>query len=135
MQLIDFIVNQWQYNDRNKSTNPNIFYATAGAKCFNLSRVGMTEVSSLSTSQEKPDTRMFLPAQYALNHLHRNIIINSPDTDVFIISLMVSEKINANINFKTGNKNKKIIISVKMVKESLKDIYDAVVSLGLLNPC
>ena len=106
-------------------------YATAGTKCYNLSRVGMTEVSSLSISQEEADTRMFLHVQYALNHLQGNIIINSPDTDVFIISLMALEKINANINFKTGNKNKKIIISVKKIKESLKDKCDAVVSVGL----
>ena len=110
MQLIDFIVNQWQYDDRIKNTNPNIFYATAGTKCYNLSRVGMTEVSSLPISQEEADTRMFLHVQYALNHLQGNIIINSPDTDVFIISLMVSEKINANISFKTGNKNKKELL-------------------------
>ena len=106
-------------------------YATAGTKCYNLSRVGMTEVSSLSISQEEADTRMFLHVQYALNHLQGNIIINCPDTDVFIISLMALEKINANINFKTGNKNKKIIISVNKIKESLKDKYDAVVSVGL----
>ena len=110
MQLIDFIVNQWEYDDRNKNTNPDISYVTAGTKCYNLSRVGMTEVSSLSTSQEETDTRMFLHPQYALNHLQGNIIINSPDTDVFIISLMVSEKINANISFKTGNKNKKELL-------------------------
>ena len=70
----------------------------------------MTEVSRLSTSQEEADTQMFLHVQYALNHLQGNIIINSPDTDVFIISLMVSEKINANISFKTGNKNKKELL-------------------------
>ena len=131
MQLIDFIVNQWQYDDRIKNTNPNIFYATARTKCYNLSRVGMTEVSSSSTSQEEADTRMFLHVQYALNHLQGNITINSLDTDVSIISLMVSEKINAYINSKTGNKNKKRIISVNKIKESLKDKYDAVVSVGL----
>ena len=131
MQLIDFIVNQWQYDDRVKNTNPNIFYATAGTKCYNLSRVSMTEVSSLSTSQEEADTRMFLHVQYALNHLQGNIIINSPDTDVFIISLMVSEKINANINLKTSNKYKIRIINVSKIKESLKDKSDDVVSVGL----
>ena len=70
-----------------------------------ISRVDMTEVSSLSRPQEEADTRMFLHVQYALNPLQGNIIINSLDTDVFIISLIVSEKINGNINFKTGNKN------------------------------
>ena len=109
MQLTDFIVNQWQYDDRNK-TNPNIFYATAGAKSYNLPWVGMTEVSSFSTSQEEVVTRMFLHVQYVLNNLQGNII-NSSDTDVFI-SLMVSEKINANINSKISNQNKARIISV-----------------------
>ena len=65
-----------------------------------LPRVSMTEVSRLSTSQEEADTQMILHVQYALNHLQGNIIINSPDSDVFIISLMLSEKINANINLK-----------------------------------
>ena len=91
----------------------------------------MTEVSSLPTSQDEVDIRMFLHDQYALHHLQGNILINSPDTNVFIISLMVSEKINANINFKTDNKNKKRIIDVNKIKESLKDKYDAVVSVGL----
>ena len=44
---------------------------------------------------------------------------------------MVSEKIDANINFKTGNKNKARIISINKVKEALKDKYDVVVSIGL----
>ena len=44
---------------------------------------------------------------------------------------MVSEKIDANINFKTGNKNKARIISINKVKEALKDKYDTVVSVGL----
>ena len=121
--------NKMQLIDRIKNTNPNIFYAIAGTKCYNLSKFGMTEVSSLSTSQEEADTGVFLHAQYGLNHLQENII-NSPDTDVFIISLMVSEKINQNINFKTGNKKKRII-RVNKVKESLKDKYDTVVSAGL----
>ena len=126
MQLIDFIVNQWQYDERIKKMDLNTFYATTGSKCYNLSRVGTNEVSSLSTSQEEADTRMFLHAQYALNQVQGNIVINSPDTDVFVISLMVSEKIDANINFKTGNKNKARIISINKVKEA-----EAVVSVGL----
>ena len=130
-QLLSSRDNKMQLIDRIKNTNSNIFYVTTGTKCHNLSGVGMTEVSRLSTPQEEADTRMFLHAQYVLNHVQGNIIINSPDTDVFIISLIVSEKINANINFKIGNKDKKRIINVNKVKESLKDKYDAVVSVGL----
>ena len=42
---------------------------------------------------------------------------------------MVSEKINANIISKIGNKNKVRITSAIEVKESLKDKYDLVVTL------
>ena len=59
MELIEFIVNQWQYNGRIRNTNPNTFYTTAGTKCYNLSRVGMAEVSSLCTSQEEANTQIF----------------------------------------------------------------------------
>lgn len=85
----------------------------------------MTEVSSSPPSQEKADTGMFLLARYALNHLQGNI------------------DINANINFKTGNKSKTTIISVIKVKKSAyeakaKDKYDFAVSVGLAfykSPC
>ena len=36
MQLIDFIVNEWQYDDSIKNISPNIFYATAGTKYYKL---------------------------------------------------------------------------------------------------
>ena len=93
-----------------KNTNSNIFCATAGTKCYNLSRVDMTK--SLSTYQEEAGTQMFLHAQYALNHLQGNIIINSPDTDAFIIINGFKKK----DNFKTRNKNKAIIICVTRSK-------------------
>ena len=32
MQLTDFVVNQHQYDDRIKNTNPSIFYVTVGTK-------------------------------------------------------------------------------------------------------
>ena len=116
MQLNDFIVNQWQYDNRIKNTNLNIFYATAGMKCYNLSRVGRTEVSSLSTSQEEADTRMFLHAQYALNRLQGNIIINSPDTDLFMILLMVSEKLMQTLISKPVIKIKKELLMLTRSK-------------------
>ena len=81
----------------------------------------------MSTCQEEAGTQIFLHAEYALNQLQGNIIINSPDTDVFIISLMVSKK---KYYFKTRNKNKAIIICVTRSKKLLKDKYDAVDSVG-----
>ena len=65
------------------------------------------KVGSFSTSQKEADTRMFLHVKHSLQYSQENfIIINCPDMDVFILSLMVSEKIVVNIHFKTGNNNK-----------------------------
>ena len=45
------------------------------------------------------------------------VIINSPDTDVFIIALSTSRIINANLYMLAGTKNKRRIVNVSDVKE------------------
>ena len=71
MQLIDFIVNQYQFDDRTETLIQTYFT--------------QLQVWNIITCQQ------------ALNQLQGNTIINSSDTDVFIIPLMGSERINANI--------------------------------------
>ena len=48
-----------------------------------------------------------------------------------VLSLMVSEKNNPNICFKTGNNSKVRIISINKVKESLKAAYNFLVNKAL----
>lgn len=49
--------------------------------------------------------------------MYPNVIINSPDTDVFLIALNASSNINAQMFFETGNQNKRRIISLEKVKQ------------------
>ena len=49
--------------------------------------------------------------------MYPNVIIKSPDTDVFLIALNASSNIRAQIFFETGNQNKRRIISLEKVKQ------------------
>ena len=48
---------------------------------------------------------------------------NSPDTDVFMISLSILEKIDADLFFKTGIKDKKRIINLNEVKDTISQRF------------
>jgi hypothetical protein len=48
-----------------------------------------------------------------------NVIIRSPDTDVFFIALNASSSISAQLFFETGNQNKRRIIAIEKVKQHL----------------
>ena len=91
----------------------------------------MVKVGSLPESQEEADTRMFLHGKHNLQYSQENFTISSPNTAVFILLLIVSEKIVVNIHFKTGNKNKARIININKVKQSLKSAYSSVVDVRL----
>ena len=53
-----------------------------------------------------------------------NIVIHTPDTDVFLIALGVSSQISGNIFIRTGTQNKTRIICLSKVKEALKIKYN-----------
>ena len=67
---------------------------------------------------------MFLHAKHSLQYPQENFFINSPDTDIFVLLLIV-----VNIHFNTGIKNKARIISIDKVKQSLKSVYSSVVDV------
>lgn len=79
-----------------------------------------TEVEYLSCDHEEADTRMIAHAHHA-SHFYRNIVIKSPDTDVFFILLNACLDINADLFFETGVGNGKRIISLGIIRHSLGD--------------
>ena len=71
----------------------------------------------------KVDTRMMLHAIHATNLLIKNIVIHTPDTDVVVVALSVSETVSSSLYIKTGTKNRTRIISLNDVKSSLAKRY------------
>ena len=74
-----------------------------------------SHVEELTCGHEEADTRMVCHAKNAsLNY--PNVIINSPDTDVFLIALNACSNVTAQLFFETGKQANKRIISLEKVK-------------------
>ena len=93
-ELIKFLPDQWKQEEHFLTVESGTFYVTCDEKCFQLSKEGMLEVPELESTHEEADTRMMLHAIHATNQLIHNIVIHTPDTDVVVIALSVSETVS-----------------------------------------
>ena len=84
------------------------------------------EIEDLESDHEEADTRMLAHAKNASAE-YPNIIIRSPNTDVFAIALNASLSIHySHLYFeRTGTKDKRRIISVSRVRENLGALWSA----------
>ena len=122
-ELIRFLLDQWKQEEHFSTVESGTFYVTCDEKCFQLSNEGMFEVPELESTQEEADTRMMLHVIHATNQLISNIVIHTPDTDVVVIALSVSETVSSSLYIKTGTKNRTRIINLNDVKSSLATRY------------
>ena len=76
----------------------------------------MEIVEDLQSNQEEADTRMLLHAQHA-SSTHEQVVLSTPDTDVFIIALSKLHKINAKLFMLTGVGEKRRLINLREVGE------------------
>ena len=95
-------------------------FITHGEDCHKLTESHNTMICSnveeLTCDHEEADTRMACHAKNAsFNYL--NVIIKSPDTDVFLIALNACLNITAQLFFETGNQANKRIISLEKGKQ------------------
>jgi hypothetical protein len=77
-------------------------------------------VHEISSNQEEADTKLLLHADHASSCGWRKFIIHTPDTDVFLIALSCLPVIAGNIFIKTGTRDKKRLVSLEALKESLE---------------
>ena len=75
-------------------------------------------MKELSCDHEEADTRMLLDASHA-SQSYENVLIKSPDTDVFIISPYFCLNFSCRLFFETGVKDKARIINVNRVVEQI----------------
>ena len=116
-------------------------YLAHSEECHKLSCCRGTTVSEaipeLYTTQEEADTRMMLHAKYISNMGTKNIIIKSPDTDVFVIGIAVSTQLEgAKLYFHTGKQDKERTLDMNAIQCHLgDDISDATVGLHTFTGC
>ena len=101
--MVEFCIEQWKKN--NDLIRGKRIYATVGDQAILFSSGGFVYVPELETNQEEADTRILLHSKHASLECE-NVIIHSPDTDVFFIAVAKSNDIPANLFFQTGKKIK-----------------------------
>ncbi len=109
-------------NLHGKLTNLTVF-VTHGKHCHQIyantqEEMQIEECLELFCDHEEADTCLLLHAQNSAV-THNNIVIRSPDTDVFILLLGHKPEIRASLFFQTGVGNKRRILAIDNIYNSL----------------
>ncbi|XP_066924012.1 uncharacterized protein [Clytia hemisphaerica] len=119
-ELLSFLRKHWStfYPTAFKSKTVLI---TDGSKCFSMvpgiEKLDVQQVNELSSDHEEADSRMLLHYHHAKSSAS-NIVIRSPDTDVFIIAIHASfQSVSTNLFFATGTSNSQRIIDLSKVRD------------------
>ena len=134
--LIKFLVEEWKkpmYTDR---LNGKVLFATCDDRCYQFTANGGEEVVALKATHEEADTRLFLHAAHAAAEGYRSVVVNSDDTDVFVMSLAYDDKIEANLFVKCGTRSRVRILDVGKIARSLgSNICQALIGLHAYTGC
>ena len=95
---------------------------TCGQVCHYFDGKEWKTEPELESNQEEADTRMIMHSYHASICGFQDIIIHTPDTDVFIIMLSFLKDHTANLYMKTGTKGKTRIIDIQAVKKSIENL-------------
>ena len=119
--LVKFIVDQWK--TKCHVLERKVFLTTCGTKAYKITLEGYSRIDMLESNQEEADTRLLLHVENA-NQDYPNIVINSPDTNVFILALSKCLSIDAHLNFLTVVKDKRKIIDIEAVADKAYQSID-----------
>lgn len=104
-KLEPFILNDWK-TKRNILKNSKA-YVNDSSETWRFNKETMEICERLQSNQEEADTRILLHAKDANKNNYSDIVISSPDTDVFIIALSKLKAIGSNLFMLTGTGEKK----------------------------
>ena len=115
--LVDFLVKQWRKVPCSALQSKELFVSKE-EKCYhyqsNGDAVAFNEIPELECDHEEADTKMFVHAQHAATSTD-NIVLKSPDTDVFVIALACQATIPARLILDTGTGNNRRRIDIAQV--------------------
>ena len=125
--------------------NETTLYATRGDRCFHITLQSSeshnlvphsSEVERLKCNHEEADTRMLLHAIDCHKDGFQQIIINSSDTDVLVISLFMAKKHNLpQLYLLTGVGKKKRITNVSAMVTQHEPFCSAVIGFHAFTGC
>lgn len=121
--LLQFLFKCW-CSSTSSTLNGITLYICHNDQCYRLlpTSVGevpvtIEEVPELACNHEEADTRMLYHALNASQHA--NVVIRSPDTDVFILLLYFNSRIPCRLFFETGVKDHARILDINNISHQL----------------
>ena len=93
---------------------------------------------NLSSGQEKADTLIILHGIFASKEAENeelNIIVRSPDTDVFLLLIAFCHKFKHQLYFDTGSANKRRMIHINTLCQIQRDIQESILGLHAFTDC
>ena len=123
--LVTFLCEHWRSCSSLRLGGISTMYVTVREKCYAIS-LGDSEddpvkseiVSILQSNHEEADTRLLLHAKHA-TATHERIIIKSPDTDVFILSIAMQPSFPKELYMMTGTGNRFRCIPVSKISNKM----------------
>lgn len=106
---------EWKKSSYIDKLQGKILYVTTEDKCYSIGADGSEEVLALRSTQEEADGRLLLHAAHAASAGYKSVVINSEDTDVFILCLAFCESIQASLYMKCGTKSRKRVLDIEKI--------------------
>lgn len=105
-------------------------------KCWKITSERNDQVPELSSSQEEADTRLLLHASHAAKEGYEAVVVNSEDTDVFILLLGFSNSINTKLYMRCGTRTRIRLIDIaKVVQSTGREVCEALIGLHAFTGC
>ena len=120
--LIQFLCHNWKLEKYHHLLRRKQVYIAYEEISYWFNGDEWCEVQESRSNEEGADTRMLLHANRTRSNGIENILIHTPDTDVFIIMMFFLNSIH-NLYIKTGTKGKLRIIDLESVKEACKNSF------------
>ena len=142
-ELINFILNEWQTDTYAQLLHNRELYFACDNACFFLRSVDGKVTDSrlminLSSSQEEADTLIILHGIFASKEAENeelDIIVRSPDTDVFLLLIAFCHKFKHPLYVDTGSANKRRMIHINTLCQIHKDIQDSILGPHAFTGC
>ena len=137
--LIIFLCQFWSSFDYSDCTEKLKLYIAYENSCdllkIDCSDVILSIVNDLACDHEEADTRLLLHAAHA-SRSFENVIIKSPDTDVAVLFIAHSDKLDGNHIYLAGCKNKTRMLDINKIALSLTPkVASACIGLHVFTGC
>lgn len=139
--LIALILSEWQKDVyAPKLLNRQILFVHK-VTCYSLISDGhivqIDQIEELSSSQEEADGRIILHCLHiAEKEQSVEIVVRSPDTDVFVLLIHYNDKIKSELYFDTGTGDKRRLLSIDtIISHHGPDLSKYIVGLHAMSGC